>query len=185
RCTRHEHNLPDMSAALHEPMRLGRFGERKCLVHHRLHFTRLDQWPNLGFERTGDLTFLLDRTWAQRRACPGQALDHEHHEVSIDLRSAEPGDLHQTAVDGERADIARNVAAADHIQDHVDALAAGQLLHDGHEVLSLVIDCALSTELLASLGLVFTANRAEDTRAEFTSQLNGGRTDAAGATMNK
>ena len=44
-------------------------------------------------------------------------------------------DLHQAAIERQAAQVARDVVAADHVEDHVDAAVAGEPRHLGHEIL--------------------------------------------------
>ena len=63
------------------------------------------------------------------------------------LAAAEEGDEHQAAFRAQRLDVAGDVIAADHVENDVDALAAGQLLDHGDEVFRAVVDGALGAEL--------------------------------------
>jgi hypothetical protein len=58
-------------------------------------------------------------------------------------RAAKESNDRQPPVVGECLDFTRYVVAADHVQDHVDALATGELHHHLHEILRAVIDAAL------------------------------------------
>jgi hypothetical protein len=46
-----QHDLADMRAALHQRVRLGRFGSGEDLMDDRLHFARFQQWPDFLVKR--------------------------------------------------------------------------------------------------------------------------------------
>ena len=46
------------------------------------------------------------------------------------------GDLHDAAFDRRRVVVARDIVAADHVEDDVGALAVGRLLDRGDEILA-------------------------------------------------
>ena len=62
------------------------------------------------------------------------------YEVIMGLHAALKRDEHQAALVGEALQFARNVVAADHVENHIDALAAGRRLDLGDEILRTVVD---------------------------------------------
>src|SRR5690606_7636362 len=86
---------------------------------------------------------------------------------------------------GERAEIALDVVAADHIKDQIDALAVRQLLDDLDEILLPVVDPPLRAEFLDRPAFVIGRCRRKDPRAERPGKLDGRRSDAACAAMDE
>ena len=72
---------------------------------------------------------------------------------------------HQPAFDRQRREIARDVVAADDVENQVDAAAAGQLLDDVDEILGAVVDRALGAELFAGAAFLVRAGGREHPRA--------------------
>ena len=77
--------------------------------------------------------------------------DPLHHGGQEDLRfgAAERRNLHEPALEREEVEMARKVIAADHVENHVDAAAAGQLADRRHEIAFAVIDRVLGAEAFA------------------------------------
>ena len=82
-------------------------------------------------------------------------------------------------------DVARDVVAADHVEDEVGALAAGRLLHRLDEVLVAVVDRPVGAELVAGRALFGACRRWRRPCAEGLGELDGGGADAAGAAVDQ
>ena len=80
---------------------------------------------------------------AQRRAGVAQALQHHRHQVELDPGALVEGDLHDARVVPRRLEVARDVVAADDVEDQVRAPG---LPHDRDEVLAPEVDRALGAE---------------------------------------
>ena len=79
--------------------------------------------------------FTSGRARPQRRAGQRDPLDHQPHQVDRGLRALQEGDLVDAAILGDAVQIALDIVAADHVEDQIDALAAGFLLDHGDEIL--------------------------------------------------
>ena len=166
-------------------MRLGRVGQRVGGVYDRPELVGGEPRPDAGPERQHDLRLLLDGTRAQRRPGHGQSARHQPGEVELRLRPLHEGDDHQAALDRQAGDVARQVGAADHVQNDVDAPAPRRLVQNGHEVVRAVVDGALGPELDAGRALGRRPGGREDVRPEQLGELNGHRADAARSTVHE
>src|ERR1700692_5030311 len=63
-----QHDFPDVIRDLHQAVRRGRLGQRKCGVDDGPHATRSEQRPDVFSHRFGDLGLLRDGTRAHGRA---------------------------------------------------------------------------------------------------------------------
>src|SRR5690606_1606231 len=106
-------------------------------------------------------------------------------EIDRCLGAAEEGDIDQPPFNGERAEIALDVIAADHIKDQIDALAVRQLLDDLDEILLLVVDPPLRAEFLDCPAFFIRRCRRKDPRAERPGKLDSRRSDATCAAMDE
>ncbi len=102
-------------------------------------------------ETPHDGRLLSDRAAAQRRADDREPAREQEREIEIGLRAAHEADLDQTSLDGQGREILRQVAAADVVEDHVDAVVTGERMHARGEVLRVVVDRVAGAELDASL----------------------------------
>ena len=137
-------------------------------------------WP-------GTLRVLAADTLAfLRRQAAGGCL----HRLGEDRRLLAPLEV-ERAVDAclgaERrsAQVPLDVVAADHVENEVDAFAAGLLLDHLDEVVRLIIDRNRCAQLSAFRAFFGRSGRREDARAEFAGELDGGRADAARAAMDQ
>ena len=79
-----------------------------------------------------------------------------------------------------------DIVAADHVEDHVDALAAGRLLDRPRRSPRLVVDGLFGAKLLAGRRISRAVPAVAKTRApKRLGQLDRGRADAAGAAMDE
>ena len=100
----------------------------------------------LRVQRLGDRRLFRHRARAQRRAGVEQALGHDDAQVDLDLLPAQERDLHDASVDRRRGVIARDVVAADHVENDVGALAVGRRERRRDEILRAVVDRAVGAE---------------------------------------
>ena len=121
----------------------------------------------------------------QRRAGDRQAPAQHQAGIELALDAALHRDDDQPAVLGQALDLARHVGAGDHVEDHVDALAAGELLRLFGEVLGLVVDGVVGAELQAGLALVVAAGRGDHRGAQRLGHLDRRDADAAGAALDQ
>ena len=95
-------------------------------------------------------------------------------------------DLHQPPLQGEDLEVAQDVVAADHVEDHVDAAPSGCLGHVLRRKSSVaIVDRDLGAEPSAGRALLGAAGGGEHARAERLGQLDRRGADAAGAAMDQ
>src|SRR5690606_28478405 len=119
--------------------------------------SRGDRLAEALAEAGDDLRLLLVRARAQRRADDVQTSRQERRQIDVRARAAGEPDQHEASADAEAREVLLEVRAADRIEDHVDALAAGQLLDARGEVLALVVDRGGRAEIHAALALLGAA----------------------------
>ena len=110
-----------------------------------------------------------------------EALAEDEAEVGLGGRAAHQSDQHQAALGGERVQVRVEVVAADDVEDHVDAVAAGALFDDFLEGVFVVVDGDVCAEPFGVLALVVAAGGDPDFRADQGGDLDGGDADAAAA----
>src|SRR5206468_6618566 len=123
-----QYDLADVPARFHQLVRLRGFGEREGLVDDRLDRAGLDQRPDFLAQVPRDRALELDRARAQRGARHRQAPAQDVAEEERRLAAAEEGDDNDAAVVCEAFQLAVDVVAADHVEDHVDAAASRRVL---------------------------------------------------------
>src|SRR5262245_34859760 len=148
-----QHDFADMGWIVDPAVRLGRPIEAESRVDHRPYPPLGDQRPDalLYPSRYARLGFL--RLGAQRRAGEREAPDHEPHQIDSDIGALEEGDLHNPPLECRRAQIAFDVVAAHHVEDHIGARAVGRNAHGLDEVLLAIIDGPRGAERKRDFGL--------------------------------
>src|SRR6266581_283755 len=180
-----QYDLADVRARLHQLVRLRGFGEREGLVDHRLDFAPLDERPDFLAQVPRDRALELDRARAQRGTGDCQAAAQDVAEIEGRLAAAEESDDDDAAVVGEAFQLAVDVVAPDHVEDHIDPLAAGRFLHRRSEVLGLVVYGAVGAELRARRALLGAACRCKHGVAESLHHLDRGDADAGGSSLHE
>src|SRR5436190_2298682 len=180
-----QHQLADVLARLQQAVRVGGAGEWKRPEHYGLDRARFEERPDVGMDGAGNRPLLHHRPGTQRRSGNGQTSLHDDGDDEFSLRAALRGNLDQPALDRERIEVAGEVLRADHVEDHVDAAAAGQLAHDGNKVGLAIVDRALGTKLLARGALGRRSGGREHARSPRPCQLNGGGPDAARSSVHQ
>src|SRR5207245_11637818 len=89
------------------------------------------------------------------------------------------------AVVGGALQLAVDVVAPDHIEDHIDALAAARFLHRRDEILGLVVYGAVGAELRAGFAFLRAASRRKNLVAEGFHDLNRGDADSGGPSLHE
>ncbi len=92
------------------------------------------------------------------------------------------GDLQQAAIIGQGLDVARDIGAADHVEDQVRP-ARG--LQDGDEILRPVVDRLFRAQVATDLNLFVGAGGGKDPGAQGPGDLDRGRADAGRATVDQ
>src|SRR5207302_4222799 len=128
----------------------------------RLDGAGFDQRPDLLAQaaRNGSLEVAAGRT--QRRAGDRQTPAHQRVDIELGARAAQIGDEDEPAFLGDRVQLAWHVVAADHVEDHVDAFAAGGAADFGGPVLRLVVERAFGAELYARCDFLIAAGSGEN-----------------------
>ena len=70
-------------------------------------------------------------------------------EIGLDLAAAHQCHKTEPALMRQQVELARDVVAADHVEDRIDAAAIGEILADLHEILSAVVDRDIGTIIAA------------------------------------
>ena len=167
-----------MVCVLDAPMRGGGLGEREGRIDQRLATALGEQRPDAGLQRVDDLRLLGDRARPERRAGVDEPLGHDRLQVDLDLAPAQKGDLDDAAVDRRGGVVARDIVAADHVEDDVGALAGGRRERRDDEVLVLVDDRQIGAEAHAGLRLFGRADGRQHARLERLGELDRRRADA-------
>src|SRR6266513_456725 len=180
-----QYDLADVPARFHQLVRLRGFGEREGPVDDRLDPAGFDQRPEFLTQVPRDRALELDRARAQRRARHRQAPAQDVAEEDCRLAAAEEGDDDDAAVIGEALQLAVDVLAPDHVEDHIDAAPSRSFLHRGHEILGRVGDGAVGAELHAGPAFLRAARRREHLVAEGFHDLNRGDADSARSALHE
>ncbi len=139
----------------------------------------------LCLERGGDRR--LERDWARAEHRSGQRQSAAHHQPEIDLghRPALQRDRDVAAVVGEAGEVARDIVAADHVEDDIDAAPAGDAGDLVDEVARLVVDRVVGAEAARS-GAFLRRPRGDDYgQPERLGEQDRGGADAAGAAVDE
>ena len=107
---------------------------------------------------------LRDRPRAQRRTGQRQPALHHRDQVERGLDAAEHRDLHEPSIHRQHVQVPRQVVAADHVEDDVDASAAGRFADGRDEVGLAVVDGALGAQAFAGGALLRRSGRGEHAR---------------------
>src|SRR5258706_16261755 len=76
-------------------------------------------------------------------------------------------------------------AAADRIDDEIDALVVGDAHYLGDQILSRIVNAVIEAERLQPRELVFAGRRRDDDRTRPLRQLDRGKADRAGARLDE
>src|SRR5271154_1771619 len=120
-----QYDLADMAASFPHPMLIRRLSQWESLENYRSDLSGFDKGPHLLFEGRSDDALLGYRARPQSRAGQGLALHHQRAQVDPRFAPLKVCDLTQPALEGENLHVAREIAAADHVQNHVDPAPAG------------------------------------------------------------
>ena len=112
---------------------------------------------------------------AQGAACHGQPAGHQRDKIHLDLGAAEEGDLHKTAIFGQRLQVARDVIAAHHIEDQVSAAFGFQHIH---KIGIAIVDRGFGPQFGTGCAFAVGPCCCKDTCAKFAGKLDGCRPDA-------
>src|SRR6185503_20700037 len=135
-----ENYFPLVLAAFHAGVRLARLGECEHRIDDRTDAPGGEQWPHLLQQLIADRSLELRGAGPQRRPGDHEALLHDSQHVDLTLRSALRRDHDEAALGREHLQIARHVAAADHVENDVDAAPAGRCSDLAYEIFGLVVD---------------------------------------------
>ncbi len=141
--------------------------------------------PPVQFECTRNRGLLGDGPGPRRRARQRGALAQDRHDVDLGPHSTHEGDQRDAAVKRQRREVALEVAAADHVEDHIDATALGEVHRLGDEVLLAVVDHAMRTGLRAEAELVAAADGGHHAGPEGAGHLDRRGADTAGTAVDQ
>ena len=89
-----QHDLANIRTAFHQPMRRGRFGQRKGLENTRPSLAGFQHRPDFAGERCRDFPLLRCGAGTHGAASDSQALDHDRAQISFRLEATQEGDNH-------------------------------------------------------------------------------------------
>src|SRR6516165_967708 len=138
--SRDEQDFADMAAGFHQAMRLRGLGQRELLVGERAQFAGRPERPDLFPYRGDDRGFLGDAARTQGRAGHRQMLALDQAEIGLDLAAAHQCHKAEPALMRQEIELARDVVAANHVEDRIDATAVAEFFADAHEILRAVVD---------------------------------------------
>ena len=146
-----------------------------------------EQRPHVRFEVTRDRAFLRDRARAQRR--PGDASGASEARAAGRATARDPPIrpiCTSRPFSRQALDVARQIVAADDVEDDVHAAPRRRVANDRDEVLGLVVDRASRAKRRRSArARSARSGRGEDGRAERPCELDRGRADAARAAVHE
>src|SRR3984885_813867 len=183
--SRHQQYLADVLAGFHQPVRLRRLAQRELPVGERAQFACGPHRPDLFSQRGNDRRLLRNGARAQRRTGNGEMLALDRAKVRLDLGAGHQRHEAQPAFTRQQFDLARDVVAADHIEDRTDTASARGLLAHRHEILRPVVDRDVGAEVTTRGALLVRARGRQHSAAERLGKLDRGDADPAGAALNK
>src|SRR6516225_3306552 len=104
-------------------------------------------------------------------------------EIDFDPATLHQGDKAEPALLRQQIELGRNVVAADHVEDRIDAAAIRELLADLHKVLGTVIDCDIGAVIDACPAFLVGAGGRQYLSPEGLGELDRGDADAARAAL--
>ena len=107
-----------------------------------------------------------------------QALHHQPGEIDGGLRTAEECDLDDPPFNGRGVVVALDIVAADHVEDDLRPLSAGEGLDLGDEVFGFVVNGAIGAELDAGGGFFRRADGDDHLGAKGLGELDRHGADA-------
>src|SRR5208283_5703602 len=106
-------------------------------------------------------------------------------EIGLDLAAAHQRNKTEAALMGQEIELARDVVAADHVEDRIDAAAVGEFLADSHEILRPIVDSDIGAIVEARPAFLVGACRGQYLGAERLGELDGGDADAARSALHQ
>src|SRR6266481_4083367 len=176
---RDEKDLADVPAGFHQAVGLRGLDHRKLLVGERAKPPGRPEGPDFFLQRGGDRGLLLDGSRAQGRAGYRQMLALDQAEIGLDLAAAHQRDKAEPALMRQQIELARDVVAADHVEDRIHAAPVGEFLADLHEILGAVVDRDIGAIVEACAALLVGPSRRQGLGAERFGELDRGNPNAA------
>ena len=100
-------------------------------------------------------------------------------EIGLDLAAPHQRDKAEAALMRQKIELTRDVIAADHVEDRIDAAAVGEVLADLHEILRAIVDRDVGAEIEAGAAFLIGACGSQDLGTERLGELDRSDTDAA------
>src|SRR5882757_1801311 len=180
-----KYDLADVLAGLQYAVRLRGLRHRHRAVDHRRDLTGLDRGPDVVDDRGDDGRLAVPSAVAQPGRVDRAAFGAKSGQIQLTDPTALHADDDQPTVIGQRLDIRPEVRRPDDVEDHVRPVCGRFLGDPVDEILGVVLDCDLRTELAAAVYLFRTTRGGEYSRAVADTQLNGERTDSGGAAVHQ
>ena len=163
----------------------------------RLDRTGLEQRPDVPMNGLGDGAFVRDRPRPQRRAGDGETPLHDRLDVQLRLGALERRDLHEPSFRGQHVDVAREVGAANHVEDDIHAAPRSLLAYHRQKIGVAVVDAAFgaeqrlrgktvevnTTQFTESMHRIFSGRLAQETGAALHDLRTAATTLAYGVTL--
>src|ERR1022692_2471248 len=149
------------------------------------HPSRGQERPDIAMQRLGHRGLLRHGASPQGRTGERESLTHDREQVDLRPRAADQGNDYEPSLDRRGLEIAREITAADQIENHIHAAARGFLADHLDEILGAVVDSTGGSEALAGARLLFGAGSCEDARPPGGRELDGRGADSAGPAVNQ
>ena len=166
-------------------MRRRRLAQRELAIGERAQLALCPHRPDLLAQCRDDRRLLCHAARAQCRAGDGQVFALDRAEIGLDLRPTHQGDEAQPSLVGEQVDLPRDIVAAHHVEDRVDAAPAGELAAHGDEVLGAVVDRDIGAEVPAGGAFRLRPRGGQHLAAPCLGELDRGDADAAGTALDQ
>ena len=127
-------DFPDVAAGLHQAMGFGSLLSAGTWRRPQAGLFPPRRAARLALDRVRNRALLFHRSRAQRRSGNREALAQQAHEIDLCLRAVQHRNLQQPPFEREQIDVAAEVRRAHHVEDDVDAVAAGQRHQRGGKI---------------------------------------------------
>ena len=112
-------------------------------------------------------------------------LDKDGEHINFDLRSLEVGDIYNSTTFCGHLEVALNIVASDHIENHVHTFSFCGSVNDRNIIFLMIVDRNVRTKTAAGVTFSFAASGNENLCPHCFAKLDGGRPDATASTMHQ
>src|ERR1700761_2841661 len=183
--SRDQQYLSDVLTRFHQRVGHCRLAQRERAVSEGMQLALGPHGPALLAQCGDDAGLLCHATRPQGRSSHGQVLSVDRAEIRLHFRATHEGDEAQAPFMSQELDLARDVVAADHVEDCIDTASAGGFLADGDKVLGAVVDRDVGTEVAAGRALFVRAGGGKHLAAPGFRELDRGDADTAGTALDQ